>query len=350
MSTPTRPPLSRFWPALERLPGQAAVAAQWRHLVGTDFRHIGPLLDPEPQLAGSYPRFDGCAPDYTVVEHGPDDFVGVGGDDGDRTKLSRADLVVYRLNPTKLCAAVAAAFALEPDGAAVAGLSATYGVAVYRPYSGFAFPVYLTVPTELPEYSAVVAALLTADRSPFILLAPTGGQHRAASHRLLAGRDALFLALADAIRYDTPHWQLTDEARAVLGTYTTRWLPPGAAPPDFFPTPAGAKWAMVRIRFLDGHRVTVSVGALAQTLNYHQLGLVDRRNGNPNQQWELLRSFARRHGRMTWSHPDATRKNQKRKELLATALKTFFRIPGEPFRTMPDRAGWEAIFALEPDV
>jgi hypothetical protein len=117
----------------------------------------------------------------------------------------------------------------------------------------------------------------------------------------------------------------------------------------FFPTPADASWSNVRIRFLDGHSVSISVRGITGTLHFSQMGMADRRNAKPTQQWELLRAFSKYYGQMTWDHRDATPKNQKRREYLARNLKTFFRIDGEPIVLTEDKKGWRTVFAIEPD-
>ncbi len=347
--TPTIRPLTRFWLALERVPGQAAVAPQWRHLIRSDFDLVFRLMSPDTRLATSFPRLDGRGPDFQVVEHGYDDFVGVCEDDGERTRMSRADLVVYRLDSSKFVAAVAAAFDLDAEGTAVEGLAATHRVGTYRPLAGFAYPVYLTVQLEQQDYKAVVESLVATTAGPFVLLAPTNRHHRIGSKLLLDARGCLFLPLADAIRHDASRWELTKAARIALDAFTAKLLPRADDANRFFPTPAGATWAMLRIRFIDGHRVAAKVGAAAETLNYTQMGMADGRNGNPTKQWELLRVFADGHGTLTWGSKGASRDNQKRRDKLVENLKAFFRIDGEPIRLLSGGKGWETAFTVEPD-
>jgi hypothetical protein len=103
----------------------------------------------------------------------------------------------------------------------------------------------------------------------------------------------------------------------------------------------------VRIRLLDGHTASVVVGEARGVFNYAQMGMGNRKNAAPSVQWELLRIFAARGGVLTWQSPQADRKNQKRRELLARALKEFFRIDRDPFATCGD--GWQALFQIETD-
>lgn len=105
----------------------------------------------------------------------------------------------------------------------------------------------------------------------------------------------------------------------------------------------------MRVRFLDRHRVTARAGAASATLTYAQMGMADGRTAGPTVQWELLRTFARNNGTLTWGASGAHRRNQKRVEVLAKNLKAFFRIEGEPVRYDPAIKGWRAVLTVEGD-
>lgn len=114
-----------------------------------------------------------------------------------------------------------------------------------------------------------------------------------------------------------------------------------------FPTPDDAKWSDVNISFVDGHTVLVQVIEKKRRYTYGEMGMTDARSGRPNLQWELLKSFANGKGILTWESPDATAKNQKRRELLAHALRTFFEIESDPFVSI--NGGWQSLFNIEPE-
>jgi hypothetical protein len=343
------PPLTRFWLALERLPGLAAVAPLWRELLRADYDRVLTLLNPDPDPAESFPDLTGGGLPYDVVTHGPDDIVGVR-EDFEPIPLCRADLVVYRLDAVALVRAIAGAFGIDADGNRVEGLTRVYHVGVYRPKPGSAFPIYLSIQPEWRAHLWAVDALLVQVPGPFFLLAPTTHHHRGIAQSRLETRAAAFLPLADTIRCgDGVAWGLTDAARSWLGEFRSRVVPETDTDAVHFPTPGGARWSDVRIGFLDGHRVTVKVATVKRTLNYTQMGFVDRRSAEPDVQWELLRAFARGSGTLTWDRPEADRKNQKRKELLAQALQAFFRIEGDPIVTSTDGTGWRTEFAVVPD-
>jgi len=331
---------------MERIPGHASVKAQWRHLLHNEFEIVAPLLQPMPEPADVYPRLDGSGRYYDVIRHRDDDIVGICEDDGDRIPLKPLDLLIYRLDTNRLMAKLAAALGLDCESTRVEGLHATYRVGILRPMAGFAFPTFLTVPLEPTEYKGVVESLLATASVPFILLAPTNHHHRITTKQLLDARGCLFLALTDTILQESNHWSLSVAARAALDAFTARVLPRADGTPVVFPTPVGATWSMLRIRFLDGHQVQVQIGSLTRALSYTQMGMAKKSNGNPTVQWNLLHIFAKECGRLTWNSKDAQRKHQKRKDLLAADLKRFFRIEGEPFRYLPDEKGWQAEFQI----
>jgi hypothetical protein len=121
------------------------------------------------------------------------------------------------------------------------------------------------------------------------------------------------------------------------------------SPPTTFPTPAGALWEDVVIRFKDGHTVSIKVKSARGVFNYTQMGMANKKNGEPTVQWNLLRTFSNEHGVLDWSSKEADQRNQKRREILATNLRGFFRIEGDPFRLTDDGKGWQARFEILPE-
>ena len=116
-----------------------------------------------------------------------------------------------------------------------------------------------------------------------------------------------------------------------------------------FPTPAGATWEQVEMRFKDGHTVAVKVLGEQGVFNYAQMGMANRTNAEPTVQWDLLKRFAESKGEMTWRSPGADRKNQKRRENLAKDFRAFFRIDGDPITLTEDGRGWRVRFELHDE-
>lgn len=65
-----------------------------------------------------------------------------------------------------------------------------------------------------------------------------------------------------------------------------------------FPKWQASRWDEVELRFLSDHRIEVRIAneIVAASLNYTEMGFQDRRSGNPNSSWEILRNLAERHG------------------------------------------------------
>jgi hypothetical protein len=337
------------------MPGPAAVLAEWRRLAGPDLDLLRPYLQPRPRLAASYPRLAGGEPTYPyeVVEHGPDDFVGICPETEDRIVLTRNDLIVYELDWPMFLADIAAALGFErrqADPDALPPLTRLVGD--YRPTAGYLFPAYLTVPLESRTLTSAVCMLVSTSDEALILLTPTRRWLRPDAQQILERKRCCFLPLQEALAATGPRqWHATEAAIQALRDFTGRHVPLAEADHGmaFFPTPAGTTWADVSIRFVDGHCVTVRAGTAGGTYHYAQMGMADGRSARPTKQWELLQVLARNHGVLTWKSPDAGRKNRKRRELLARDLKAFFRIDGEPIVATDDGKGWRTVFALMSD-
>jgi len=135
-------------------------------------------------------------------------------------------------------------------------------------------------------------------------------------------------------------------------------LPSGAAPDStpkegtpmaHFPTPPGAVWEEVGIRFRDCHTASIGIRDVDRVFHYSQMGLVDRRDSSPTVEWQLLRDFATNHGLLHWGSRQASRKLKKRRERLACGLRAFFGIKGDPFELTGDRQGWQTRFSVSPE-
>jgi hypothetical protein len=148
---------------------------------------------------------------------------------------------------------------------------------------------------------------------------------------------------------DDGEWCLSPWARQQFVAFRDRLMPPAKTVTGRFPTPSGSRWSDVEMRFSDTEKISVVIRDQRQVLTYSQLGLVDSRSGRPSKQWELLQSFARVRGTMTWLSPDACRKNRKRRELLNKSLQQFFDIEGEPIELTDDGKGWQCVFQVQPD-
>ena len=345
-----------FWQALETVPGLSAVAAEWQMRIGEGYESAKPFLRPSGTLASSHPCTERrpCECAHAVVEHGPEDIVAVCrcGHGCTTFPLNRSEIAVYELDRTAFDQVVAGAFNLMGEPHTENGLHQTTRIGVYSPYAGFRFTVYLTIQMEPDDFHHGVSGLASRTDEPFVLLAPTRDLCTSRTEQVLANRKSAFIPLEEALdlagRRKLRLRRLLDD---ILASFWTVHLP---APEDdgsmiFFPTPPDATWSDVSIRFVDNHTVSIRVKSETRKLHYAQMGMANKKNGNPTVQWDLLDNFAEERGLLDWNSRHADPRNQKRRENLARNLRSFFRIEGDPFHLTDDGKGWQARFRISPD-
>ena len=345
-----------FWQALETVPGTAAVVAEWMARFGSEYESARAFLRPNGKLASSHPCTvpRGCGCEHDVVVHDPEDIVAVCRCERgcEAFPLKRSDIVVYELDRAAFDAAVVKAFNLIKETDCGTDLHGTTRIGVYSPYAGFRFPVYLTIQLEPSDFDSAVDGLLGRIDTSLILLAPTRDLCTTQAERLLANRKSAFIPLSENVAIaENGKLRILRPLDDILSQFKTANLP---SPQDdssmvFFPTPPDATWSDVSIQFTDGHTVSVKVKSVGGVFHYAQMGMANKKNSKPTVQWELLETFANEHGVLDWSSNKADRKNQKRREILATNLRDFFRIEGDPFRLTDDGKGWQALFLISPD-
>ena len=345
-----------FWPALEAVPGLSAVAAEWHMQFGDEYAAAKSFLRPSGRWATSHPctARPGCGCAHDVVEHGPDDIVAVCrcGRGCATFPLKRSDIAVYESDRIALDQAVASAFSLVEQPDVATEFHQTTRIGVYSPYAGFRFPVFLTIQIEPDDFHHVVNDLVRRTHGPLVLLAPTRALCTATTEQVLENRKSAFIPLQEEIALNGRRkLRLRRPLHDILSSFRAAHLPASKddASMIFFPTPADATWGDVSIRFTDSHTVSIRVKSETKKCHYAQLGMANKKSSNPTVQWALLYSFAREHGELNWSSRHAHRRNQKRREILARNLQSFFRIEGDPFHLTEDGKGWRARFRISPD-
>lgn len=217
-----------FWSACEMLVGPAAVELDWKQLAGEEYEAARAFLSPMRDLATSYPclRSYTCGCDHRVVVHGDDDIVAVCTCDPracDTFRLTRSDIIVYELNRSALCRALAKALPFEMNEAIIPSLRWTAQAGFYALQSGLHLPVFLSVQTEPEDFRYAVHDLLARNQEPFVLMAPTHGLCEPDSRELLNNRHAVFVALSDIFRVGESGALVIDDAYAeVLGSQCRR--------------------------------------------------------------------------------------------------------------------------------
>jgi hypothetical protein len=291
-----------------------------------------------------------------VVVHGPDDIVAVCRARPracETLTLKRPDIVAYELDAARLGARLRVLLNLAGEGQPMPGgvPGWTWCIGAYQPVAGRSYAAYLALAGDAPALFDVVDSIVAREPRPFIVLIPAGELVAPEAARALAARGSIAIGLADVTAADDgDQLVLVEGADAVLAPFRERLLPEAVAAGGdgvvFFPTPAGATWDQVKIRFRDGHTVSVNVLGEEGVFNYAQMGMASRKNAEPTVQWKLLKTFAEERGSLTWRSSQSDPKIKKRRENLAKDLRTFFRIDGDPIPATPDGKGWCVRFEL----
>jgi len=335
------------WHAFEAIPGTAVVDIEWKALLGSDYETAKAFLRPNGKMAASHPCMvqRGCGCEHEVVVHDSEDIVAVCRcERGCETfSLQRSDIVVYELDRRSLDAALAKVFGLFEETDSATDLPGTTRIGVYSLYAGYRFPVYLTIQMEPDDFNRILDGLLSRNDNPFILLAPTRNHCTSMAEKRLAAKGSIYIPLSENV---SRQFQLL---RSMDDIFANLPRPKENDARLFFPTPPDAIWENVSIRFKDGHTVSIKVKSVGGVFNYTQMGMANKKNGNPTLQWKLLEVFANERGILDWSSDEANPRNQKRRELLAANLREFFRIKGDPFKMTKDGKGWQARFLISPE-
>jgi hypothetical protein len=344
--------LPMLWRHIESIPGGSTVLIEWRERLGRDLDLLKPFLVCTDELAASYFLPQEPYVEYRVCEHGDRGLVAIRSDTQRSVPLCKTDVLIYRLNHVRLVQATSLAIGFETAVEKVAGVPLTFRAGHYRPLAGFTFPVFFCFPIEPRNMVQALQQVASLNDDPFIFVTPTRRLLESATETLLKRRRACFLTLEETVEYlRTDKWRMNDSGKRLLAEFDNQVISQRSNKDGIilFPTPAHAKWNDLKIRFVDGHSVHVSVCGQERTLIYSQMGMIDNRNCKPNKQWELLCDLARSQGYMDWNNPAARQVNQKRKEHLVRDLKAFFRIDGDPIANENNGKAWKTVFQIKPD-
>ncbi|MHB1000793.1 MAG: hypothetical protein ACYC27_16245 [Armatimonadota bacterium] len=354
-----------FWSACESIPGFSAVELEWRQKAGEDYDIWKPFLAPIQIIASSIPcnNEHTCGCYHRVVDHGNGKMVAVCSCDPahcDSFPVTRKDLVVHMLHFSLLCDTISKALSIRADfsstrleqNSEVRSIRVTWRIGIDTPTKGYKFPVYFTCQHDPRDFGIVVHDLKTVSDTPFILVSPTDTWYQAQRQSLFNSDEFLFLTVPDIlVPVGNGKFRSNPVAADLIKRFYEKKLPNSgkASMKAFFDTPADAAWNNVFISFDNRDTVSVRVKSRHGIFSYVEMGMADGRTGKPNKQWELLYAFAQGRGTLDWEHPDADKKNKKRKEMLSQDLREFFRMEDDPFFFDKESKGWIVKFHIEPD-
>lgn len=339
----------RLWRALEHIHCWAGVRSVWRGHMGDELQFLEPLLRPMEELALSVP-WPGAVEGRRVVMHDEDDIVAVDRETSEASPIAREDIVLWKLDAETLFKGISKALGLVGGPTSVGMGNRLWWLGEFVPVEGERFPVYLATTRDANDLTKSAGHVSALSRRPFVLVTPTRRTAGETVSAVVDGRESAWITLDEALT-----WQgegVFDAKRPlaqVLAAFVAKHVKVASGKRDGprFPTPAGSRWSDVRIRFLDGHTVSVQVRQQINRLGFADLGMVNSKNNTPTVAWALLRTFAEEHGHLTWSSRKASADHRKRKQILADHLRQFFGIDDDPFELLD--GGWRARFVIEPD-
>lgn len=348
--------LRRLWPALEALPGLAAVAQEWKDRFGEDFDAGQELLRLTDRRAEAYPcpSPGGVGCPRRVVDHGNGRLVAVCGDRPkrcDKLILTKQDIAVHELDARKLCVAVAVAFGIEPVFDEIAGFRQTYRLGDYHPLAGKRFPIFLTIQTDRASLAGVATLLCGATESAFILLAPTLQLVDVAITDLLGRRRARLVALADLFERDDTGAMVANGAGGLILAEFHRVVIPeeGSRGMKNFPTPPGAGWGDIVLEFRAEEVIIAACMGITRRVEPEDMGMKNAKNGRPTLQWTTLQAMARSNGRLECRDPKAFDRIKSHKYQVSKKLRAYFQIEDDPIEWDATESNWKARFTLRPD-
>lgn len=342
--------MSQPWQALEQLNDVATSHLSWRLLLGDAFDSHRELLVPIKDLAAALPVPGRPYEWMEIVEVEDGVFEGYNEKTEEYVPIDRRDIVCYEFSFGKLAAELASLVGYDMAFERLGGPMYRYRLGHYGNPNGSGFSLFLAKVSDPRRLDWCIDAFMAEFQRPFVLFLTSKRMLSSRNETMLESRGALVIPLDQSLLLiDDGEWCLSPWARQQLVAFRDRLMPPAKTVTGRFPTPSGSRWSDVEMRFSDTEKISVVIRDQRQMLTYSQLGLVDSRSGKPSKQWELLQSFARVRGTMTWLSPNACRKNRKRRELLNKSLQKFFDIEGEPIELTDDGKGWRCVFQLKSE-
>lgn len=324
-----------MWAQVEAMPVRSGVRRVWLELFGElGIASLAPFLKVTGKTATAYPCGGselGCV--RRVVVHDFDDISAVcGSEDGacETLAVGKEELSVLDFDHLKLGSYLAAALGLSGQVQPFLGRHEVTSIGALVPRAGTAYPAFLVFEDRgsrsmEDSYDAIVA------RHPgrLIMLTPTSGSVSASMRERAATARHVLAPLAQLLVPGANGFSLGDGADTLFAPLFPDAVTKPPAPR--FPTPAGVRWSDVGIYFVNEEDVAISVAKVNVRANCGSLGLNDGRAPKPSKRWRLLRRLAENRG----VFPSLGPAEVKQSQLLATFLRDYFGIEGDPFERRP---------------
>ncbi len=341
-----------FCTALDLLPGHIAVLAEWELLAGDAYPLVKPFLDLRPTPARSIPCRNSppCRCRHEVIESTDGSLEAVCQCESGTCPvipIAEEDTFLYGLNTRRLAEALAKAMGLAASCNPVHGVPWAFHVADCWAGTSAKFPVYLLLAPSRSRLEREILSILLASKDAPILLYPSVTIFSEECKIAIERVGALPAVLSDAFARSGAGLAVTAYFTKELRQLAERHKAVGESAAGRFPTPPGADWPDVSIRFILGDTIEIMVLGTTRRMTCRELGLENTRTKEPKKPWGFLRDVADSHGAIT-SEMGNYRKNKDWKNQLSDHMRRIFGIEGDPFFYDPHAKSWSARFHIEP--
>lgn len=348
--------LSRFWQALEDLPGGADTRYAWRQRLGEELNAAERLLRRTGRAATTLPcpNPGGERCPRRVVRQPDGSMVAVCSNrprECDHIDVSLDDVAICELDVRALATELAEALDLRPAFRAIGGQHQAWQIGFADVAAGGSFPVYLTIPTDREGLFPRLSRLIQAASGPFGVLTPTRWQYSDADLHALARNASDAAALDDIIEASSTSdlaWHVS--AKTIFARAWSAVEPRPQATARAWSLPSDAQWENLIFAFEADERLRVTYRGESRTFEPVDLGMRDARSKKPTLQWTALKALAVTGGSLRAEMPSEAGRIKKQKHLLAQRLQAAFGLRGDPIPWNPASQEYRARMVIRGDV
>ena len=350
-------PLNNFWRTIEERGCQAELF-RWKEMLDSEYDSLKDFLYPTEAKATSYPcpspGFHGC-PRRIREKNGEviAECSSVQAKWCNSICLPLNDIVIYDINWRKICELAATALGVDFLFKKIPEHIHTYKIGDHIPIGNKRYPIYLSIQRDVQILKTILTRLCnTHNQKPFILVTSTADSIDVDTVEVLGKHGAHVLFLNDMVKKGTDgkFCQIVSPT-VLLEDFNNKILPQASANNEIIPfiTPPGAKWSDITITFENGEVVIIKCGDTLIRANYSQMGMVNRQNAEPLEQWRLLRVFADNYGVVHSHTRNVANRMKQQKGALSEALRRYFNMEGDPFRWDYKENSYKTRFIIKPE-
>lgn len=245
---------------------------------------------------------------------------------------------------------LASVFPIDPAVEQIGGSNLSWQLGTLRYGLGTRRRVCITYVSPR-ELAGEIVRLAASDIIPMIVFTPYHFILRHDDNLVLQAVKVILLAINEIVAIDRyGRFSAAAEFSRQIGNLLEDSNPPAGSGNEFA-MPVGISWTDIRFRFLDAHTVSCRINQTIMTLSFHDMGMVNRKNGKPDKNWLYLMQFAANGGtlRVDWQIPARAPREQQRKRRLCKALQAFFHIDSEPIIFDRESVSYICQFRLKPE-